>query len=596
MKTASVRNLALTAAAALLLPITAAAQDAPDKDKDQGTGDIVVTGALRVRQGGAQDIKHFRNIASDIGMPHPEALTAEGLMGEHDLTLPTAKACAKLFCVVAEAMPVALPGRDDRQFVGLGFASNVDAAKWRRAPLDLIAVIDKSGSMDGEPLARVRASLRQIVGQMRDGDRIGIILYGDTAAVYLQPIDYAGNREAILSAIDQIASAGSTDMESGLQVGYATAFAEAPRFRGNTRVMLFTDEQPNVGRTDAGSFMAMADEASRRGIGLTTIGVGEQFDDALAARISSVRGGNMFFLINDGDVKTVFEKQLDTMVSELAHDLVMTMTPAPGYRISGVFGVPDGVMTQGKEGSIAITVPTVFLSTNGGGVFATLAKSDTRADLPAVPVTPGAPLMNVSLSYHMAADGSAGGDRIAIAASDAAPSAPLHEAELLVDEYLAMRAATTAFHHDNDPKKAFALLDGLAQRIGGTNLPDLAKETKLVADMRSKAAFYAGYGGEQPKALRPLAVIGKWEIVNADGWEDLHRGDRLEFTDEREMLTYRKTAGFENADDSESYEINESDIHLVDSRLVLHYRAGGARMTMSVRDASGTSSLTLKRL
>ena len=93
MKTASVRNLALTAAA-LLLPIAAAAQDAPDKDRDQNNADIVVTGTLRVRQGGAQDIKHFRNIASDIGMPHPEALTAEGLMGEHDLTLPTARALA----------------------------------------------------------------------------------------------------------------------------------------------------------------------------------------------------------------------------------------------------------------------------------------------------------------------------------------------------------------------------------------------------------------------------------------------------------------------------------------------------------------------
>jgi hypothetical protein len=50
------------------------------------------------------------------------------------------------------------------------------------------------------------------------------------------------------------------------------------RFDGTTRVMLFTDEQPNVGRTDATSFAAMAEEASRGGIGLTTIGSTAQPD------------------------------------------------------------------------------------------------------------------------------------------------------------------------------------------------------------------------------------------------------------------------------------------------------------------------------
>ena len=73
-------------------------------------------------------------------------------------------------------------------------------------------------------------------------------------------------------------------MEAGLKVGYETAFATAPAFRGNTRLMLFTDEQPNVGRTDADSFIGMAEAASRRGIGLTTIGVGVQFDATLATR------------------------------------------------------------------------------------------------------------------------------------------------------------------------------------------------------------------------------------------------------------------------------------------------------------------------
>ncbi|MFA6117236.1 MAG: VWA domain-containing protein [Sphingomonas sp.] len=594
MRLASVRNLGL-ALAAFALPLAASAQDASQNKDDEDYSDVVVTG-MKVRQGGAQDIKHFRSVADEVGMPRPESLTAEGLMGEHDLTLPVSKACAQLFCLVSEAMPAALPGRDDRLFVGLGFASNIDEAKWRRAPVDLIAVIDKSGSMSGEPLALVRASLRQIVEQMRNGDRLGIVLYGDTAAVYLQPTDYAGNREALLKAIDSIESAGSTYMEAGLKVGYGAAFAEALRFSGNTRMMLFTDEQPNVGRTDAESFMTMASDASKRGIGLTTIGVGVQFDASLATKVSSVRGGNLFFIANDADVKTTFEGQFDTMVSELAHDLQMTMKPAPGYRISGVFGVPDGVMEQAPEGAITITVPTVFLSTNGGGIFATLAKSEARADLPEAPLAQGAPLMEVSLGYHMAANGAIGSDRIAIAVPGTTPSAPLRQAHLLIDEYLAMRAATIAFHRDNNPKRAFALLDGLSTRLRDSGLPGMAVEEKLAGDMRSRAAFYAGYAGELPKTLKHLAVVGNWEIVQANGFEDLHRGDRLSFTGDREMLTYRKKTGFTEADETEGYEINERDIHLVNSRLVMRYDAKADRMVMSIRDDTGDARLALRRL
>ena len=182
-------------------------------------------------------------------MPRPESLTIEGLMGEHDLEPADGRACDQLFCLATEAMPAALPARpDDRLFVGLGFTSNIDAASWRREPLNLVAVVDKSGSMSGPPLDLVRRSLRQIVGQMRDGDQLSIVLYGDTSA----RLSAADRRRAATATrcsprSTAIESAGSTNMEAGLKVGYETAFATAPAFRGNTRVMLFTDEQPNVG-------------------------------------------------------------------------------------------------------------------------------------------------------------------------------------------------------------------------------------------------------------------------------------------------------------------------------------------------------------
>lgn len=563
----------------------------PPEEEDQS---LIVTGT-RVRQGGAQDIRHFRSIAADVGMPRPESLTMEGLMGEHDLNLPGTRACDQLFCLVTEAMPAALPTRpDDRLFVGLGFTSDIDEATWRRAPLNLVAVVDKSGSMNGRPLDLVRRSLRQIVGQMRDGDQLSIVLYGDVSHLYLAPTDIGSDRARALAAIDAIQSAGSTNMEAGLKVGYETAFASAPAFRGNTRLMLFTDEQPNVGRVDAESFMGMAGTASRQGIGLTTIGVGVQFDGALATRVSSVRGGNLFFISNEAEVASVFEAQLDTMVSELAHDVRITMTPREGYRISGVFGVPDGLMADAGEGAVTITVPTAFLSTNGGGIFLSLAKAGEREFLPAASLSPGASLLDVSLSYVGAQDGRTGTDRLAVSAPTDRPSAPLRLAHLLADEYFVLHGATTAFHQQGNPRQAYHLLSGLAGRLAGSGLESLSGERRLVGDMLQQAAFYAGYAGETPRSLRHLTVIGSWQVNRAEGIADLRRGDRLHFTSDSELRTLRRNPRRgEEGEESEEYSINERQIYLRESNLVFDYRTRGDSLTLV--DESGTARLMLTR-
>ena len=146
--------------------------------------------------------------------------------------------------------------------------------------------------------------------------------------------------------------------------------------------MLFTDERPNVGNTHEQGFMTMARAASHDGIGLTTIGVGVQFDAELATTIGSVRGGNLFFMRDEDDVKQVFRDEFDYMVSELAHDLAISITPQPGYTVAGVYGVPDTLMGWQNERTVKITLPTVFLSSKGGALFVALAKSREDANLP----------------------------------------------------------------------------------------------------------------------------------------------------------------------------------------------------------------------
>lgn len=587
-------SLSALALLAIASPMPTFAQDATQQDDEESLGSIIVTGA-RIRQGGAQDIQHFRSMAlTATTLPRPESLSVEGLLGEHDLTLPAGKNCSQLFCLNVQSMAANLPMRpDDLLFLGMAFDSNIDAESWKREPLSIMAVVDRSGSMTGPPIANVKAALHQMVDQLGPQDRLGIVIYGTNSNVHLASTSAKGNKDAMHRAIDTIAIDGSTSMEAGLTLGYATAFAEAEQNPGKVRVMLFTDEQPNTDSTDAGTFMAMAQEASQRGIGLTTIGVGVQYDGALATKISSVRGGNLFFVSGPDKGGELMRKEFRNMVSEVAHDLVMTLTPHAGYRISGVFGVPDGLMTESKDGAIAITVPTAFLSSNGGGIYASLGKSEARAHLPAATLADGASLMDVSLSYVSALDGSRHGDRMSIAAPTAAPAANLRLAQTLVDQYLVLDAATRAFHSDGNAKKAFALLDGLNGRLAAVDYADLKDERELVGTMRSKAALYAGYGGEMPKDMQPMRVLGKWRVVALNGVDELSRNDLVEFTDDEQFITYFQRPLRGDDEMYQDFQINEREIYIPEGDLRVNYWIDGDRLRMKSKD--GNVRIVLER-
>jgi Ca-activated chloride channel family protein len=574
--------------AALLFPVTVTSSIPPDRDEQ--LEQVIVTGAMRVGQGGAQDINFFRGEVAFQRIPHPNDFTAEGLMSEHDIVLPATEKCRQLFCLTGEAAKadlLAVP--QARYLAGIGFATNIDEKKWHREAVNLVAVVDKSGSMSGEPLELVRKSLHEVAGQLHDGDQMTIVLYGDRAHVHLDTTkaDRAGVAH-IMNSIAGIQSNGSTSMEAGLRLGYGIADATAPAFKGRTRLMLFTDERPNVGATDAGSFMGMATTASRAGIGLTTIGVGVQFGAELATKISSVRGGNLYFIRDTADVESLFANQLDYMVSELAHDLSISITPRTGLRIGGVYGVPGQLLGWQNETTVRVTVPTVFLDKHGGGIFFTLMPESAATFLPGK--HDNAALADVSVSYlpisAEAGTATPGSHAISITLADTGPSQGMRLGHTLIDEFTVLHEATSAHYLRNDQETAYQLVAGLRDRLMRTTLDGMEQEQKLVDSLHARIAFLSGHGSEVPEAESPpfVKLWGRWTVTRSIGGVDIKRGDTLEFTPENDMLTWDATGG--DPREEESYESNEKQIYLTDSDLLFYYRIKGDTMSLHHRKAN----------
>lgn len=567
--TMSSRRALMLSACLSLLAVPALAQDTSPPPEDEDVYDeadvIIVTGAVRVTQGGAQDVKHFRSTAlgetSQETLPHFASFTVEGLLSEHDLMLPSKRDCTQLFCVATHAKPSArAPGE---HFIGIGFESGIDAESFTAEPISLIAVVDRSGSMTGTPIERVKEGLHAVIDRLGESDRLGIVVYGTTSLVHQEVIEVAGNKDALHRAVDTIAIDGSTSMEAGMKLGFATAFAELDKSRGKTRMMLFTDENPNTGNTSAEGFMAQAIEGSRMGVGLTTIGVGAHFDGALATKVSSVRGGNLFFVPQEGGASELFAKEFGNMVSEVAQDLVISIDPADGVKVAAIYGVPGELITDAGNGTVTVTIGSAFLSNNGGGIFATLEGAPDDAAL-----------ADISVAYTNAVSQKRESDTDRVALSEEGVPANLAKAELLVDQYVTTRAALAAYHERRDAKGAAALLEGLSERIAASGITGLDGEVELVAGLQAKATRLAGLGGR----TLPSEVFGDWKVVRHKGVEDISRGDLIEINDSGEFITERTQGRDEGEEIWQEYAINERQLHIEGTGLVFNYRIRGDRL------------------
>lgn len=562
------RALMLSACLTLLAP-PALAQDAaapPPEDEDDAR-DVVIVTATRITQGGAQDVKHFRSIAlgelDETGLPTAAGFTVEGLLSEHNLVLPAKSACDQLFCVAAHAKASARTKGE--YFLGIGFDSGIDGAAYAAEPISLITVIDRSGSMSGEPIARVKEGLHAVIDRLGENDRLGIVIYGTTSVVHQPVIDVAGNKEALHRAVDAIQIDGSTSMEAGMKLGFATAISELGNSRGKTRMMLFTDENPNTDNTTPEGFMGQAIAGSRKGVGLTTIGVGAHFDGALATRVSSVRGGNLFFVPAEGAATELFAKEFGNMVSEVAQDLVISIDPADGVKVGAIYGVPGELIADAGNGTVTVRIGSAFLSNNGGGIFATLEGSAR-----------GAPLAEIAVSYTNAVTQKRENHADTVALSAEGVPANLAKAEVLVDQFVTTRAALAAYHEKRDAKGAAALLAGLSDRIEASGISGLDGEVELVAGLQAKATRLAGLGGR----TLPGEVFGTWRVVQHKGVDDVSRSDLIEITDYGEFITER-TRGRDAGDSIyQDYAINERQLYIEGTDLVFDYRIRGNRLIL----------------
>src|SRR5690606_18860192 len=138
---------------------------------------------------------------------------------------------------------------------------------------NLVFLIDVSGSMESpNKLPLVKASMKMLVDQLREQDRVAIVVYAGAAGLVLKPTS-GDNKTASKDAIDNLQAGGSTAGGEGIRLAYKTA-REFLVKGGNNRVILCTDGDFNTGESSDDAMERLIEQERKSGVFLTVLGYG----------------------------------------------------------------------------------------------------------------------------------------------------------------------------------------------------------------------------------------------------------------------------------------------------------------------------------
>jgi Ca-activated chloride channel family protein len=397
------RRALLTAAIAALVVLAGCAGTGGDAASQQlaggdgGSGGA--SGQVGVSAGGAQDANAFRTNVEEGYVPQPTDLTYEGLFHDYYFDTGQSEPCERDFCPSYSAAVRPDPlSNETEQFLTVGLNSGLTESDIRDEPVNLVVVVDTSGSMDSpfdqyyydggerveveENAPKMDAASDAVVSmldQLDGEDRVSVVSYDDQARVLqdLQRVDET-DMGALRSDVQGLRADGGTNLDAGMSTANEqVAGVDTPE--RETRVVYVTDAMPNIGQTDDSALRGRLQSQADAGVHSTFVGVGVDFNSRLTESIATIRGANYYTVDSPRQFEERMTDGFEYMTSPLAYNLSLQVE-SEGYEIEQVYGSPQA----DAAGTELISVTTLFPSrregnkSEGGVVLVELAETDAE--------------------------------------------------------------------------------------------------------------------------------------------------------------------------------------------------------------------------
>jgi len=277
----------------------------------------------------------IRNMISRGQLPPSDAVRIEEMVNYFPYAYPTPEG-PHPFQPTVTVMDT--PWNAGTQLVHIGIQGElpeVDA----RPPLNLVFLIDTSGSMDDPTkLPLLKQSFALMLSELRPEDEVSIVTYAGSAGQVLEPTR-AEERATILAALDNLHAGGSTAGQAGLQQAYAVA--ESMTEDGEvSRVILATDGDFNVGLSDPEALKDYIADKRDTGTYLSVLGFGRgNLQDATMQALAQNGNGTAAYIDTLSEAQKVLVDQLTGALFPIADDVKIQVEFNPAmvaeYRLIG---------------------------------------------------------------------------------------------------------------------------------------------------------------------------------------------------------------------------------------------------------------------
>jgi Ca-activated chloride channel family protein len=222
----------------------------------------------------------------------------------------------------------------DEQIVYLLFdisAGQSEQARGRQA-LNICLVLDRSTSMQGSRLEQTKASAQRMIDSLTNDDVLSIITFSDKAEVIWpsQPLTDPIKTKAKVSAIQ---ASGGTEILQGLLAGLAEIEKRRTQYTVN-HLILLTDGQTYG---DEERCLSAAEEAAKHRIGISALGIGEDWNDTLLDAIASRCGGVSQYIASTGEIQHFLRERLQGLSAVYADNVHLLFKPINGTRLKSAF-------------------------------------------------------------------------------------------------------------------------------------------------------------------------------------------------------------------------------------------------------------------
>lgn len=211
----------------------------------------------------------------------------------------------------------------------------------------LALVVDRSGSMTGEPLTEALNCVAHIAGCMTPADQLSVVVYDHRTDV-LMPLGKVASAEHMRRLLAGVESGGNTNLFAGWEAG-------AKELEGGvdhtiSRVILLSDGQANNGLCEVSEIEKHCAELLARGVSTTTVGLGRGFNEDLMIAMARSGGGQQYYGQTAADLYDNFDEELQLLQALCLRKIDLKLIPGPGVIIE-----PLGLVQQNADGSYRLS-------------------------------------------------------------------------------------------------------------------------------------------------------------------------------------------------------------------------------------------------